>query len=245
MRQSWQISKRAAHLRLEIARVPVALVVGVERGRLLRDEIDLGHAETDGHGESRQAARGARKRGDGDAQSGMRCTLILAALASWRLSSPSASQPSRTREHLREAAGVALLGLRERLEPLGDVVEALVARGLRHAGVHRLVLVRLAGDGRLEVLLGVADGQARRRVADLLEVVEVTVRVAGLAVGRLLEVARDLGVALDVGDLREIEVAPVRLRLAGERLLEVLVRLGSLKRLGHLMVLLGSAVTAP
>src|SRR5580692_6666058 len=51
---------------------------------------------------------------------------------------------SEQREHLREATGVALLGLRQRLEPLGDVVEALVARGLRHAGVHRLVLVGLA-----------------------------------------------------------------------------------------------------
>src|SRR5579859_4406478 len=83
-------------------------------------------------------------------------------------------------EHLREAARVALLGLRERLEPLGDVVEALFAGRLRHAGVHRLVLVRLAGDRGLQVLLGVADGEVRRRIAHLLEVVEVAVRVAGL-----------------------------------------------------------------
>src|SRR5579883_1232374 len=129
-------------------------------------------------------------------------------------------------EHLGEAACVALLGLRQRLEPLGDVVEALFARGLRHARVHGLVLVRLAGDRALQVLLGVADRLARRRVADLLEVVEVAVRVAGLAVGRLLEVAGDLGVALDVGDLREVEVAAVRLRLAGEGLLEVRMGLG-------------------
>ena len=56
----------------------------------------------------------------------------------------------------------------------------------------------------------------------------MTVRVAGLAVGGLLEVAGDLGVALDVGDLCEIEVAAVRLRLAGKRVLEVLMGLRSL-----------------
>src|SRR5580658_2875239 len=96
---------------------------------------------------------------------------------------------AQRREHLLEAARVALLGLRERLEPLGDVVEALFARGLRHARVHVLVLVRLAGDRGLEVLLGVADGQSRRGITDLLEVIEVTVGVPRLSVGSLLEVA--------------------------------------------------------
>ena len=71
-----------------------------------------------------------------------------------------------------------------------------------------------------------------------LQVVEVAVRVAGLAVGGLAEVAGDLGVALDVGDLREVEVAAVRLRLAGERVLQVLVRLRALQVLGHRLILL-------
>src|SRR5262245_17617450 len=45
---------------------------------------------------------------------------------------------------LLEAIGVRALGLCERLEPVGDLGEALFARGLRHAGVHIRVLVRLA-----------------------------------------------------------------------------------------------------
>jgi hypothetical protein len=127
---------------------------------------------------------------------------------------------------------VALLGLGERLEPLGDLVEALLAGGLRHAGVHRLVLVRLAGDGGLEVLGRVADRQARRRVADAGEEVEVAVRVAGLAVRGLLEEARDVGAPLDVSLLCEVQVAAVRLRLACKGVLQVLVGLRSVE-LGH------------
>src|SRR5690606_31079618 len=84
-------------------------------------------------------------------------------------------------EALREPAGVALLGACQRLEPLGDLGEALLAGGLREARVHLGVLVGLAGDRRLEVVLGGTDGLARDRVADLDHEVEVTERVAGLA----------------------------------------------------------------
>ena len=49
--------------------------------------------------------------------------------------------------------------------------------------------------------------------------------VAGLALGGVAEQARDVGVTLDVGDLGEVEVAAVRLRLAGERFLEIRVGL--------------------
>jgi hypothetical protein len=88
---------------------------------------------------------------------------------------------------LREAAGVALLGAGEGLEPVGDLVEAFVAGGLGEARVHLGVLVGLAGDGRLEVVLGVADRLAGGRVADFGEVLEVAVRVAGLALRRRAE----------------------------------------------------------
>src|SRR4051794_32783428 len=47
-------------------------------------------------------------------------------------------------EALGEPAGVALLGTRQRLEPLGDLGEALVAGGLRETGIHLGVLVGLA-----------------------------------------------------------------------------------------------------
>ena len=66
-----------------------------------------------------------------------------------------------------------------------------------------------------------ADRQARRRVADLRQVIEVAVRVAGLALGRRAEHRRDVVLPFDVGLVREIEIAPVRLRFAGERVLQV------------------------
>src|SRR5580765_7467838 len=68
---------------------------------------------------------------------------------------------------LLEAAGVALLRTSQRLEPLGDLDEALLTRGLGEPGVHLRVLVGLAGDGRLEVVLGLADRLPGGRVADL------------------------------------------------------------------------------
>src|SRR5262245_2062764 len=46
--------------------------------------------------------------------------------------------------------------------------------------------------------------------------------MAGLGVGRVLEQAGDVRVALDVGDPRKVQVAPVGLRLPGERLLQIL-----------------------
>src|SRR4051794_19467323 len=84
-------------------------------------------------------------------------------------------------EALLEPPGVALLGACERLEPLGNFFEALVARGLREAGVHLRVLVGLARDRRLQVVGRGADLLARHRVADLGEEVEVAERVARLA----------------------------------------------------------------
>src|SRR5438445_12043755 len=46
-------------------------------------------------------------------------------------------------ERLLEAVGVGALGLGERLEPVGDLVEAFAARGFGHAGIHVGVLVGL------------------------------------------------------------------------------------------------------
>src|SRR5881296_2200486 len=76
-------------------------------------------------------------------------------------------------EALVEPAGVRLFRLGERLEPLGELGKALLARRLGHDRVHLRVLVRLTGDGGLEVLLGLADRLVRHRIADLLQEVEV------------------------------------------------------------------------
>ena len=52
--------------------------------------------------------------------------------------------------------------------------------------------------------------------------------VAGLGLGGVAEEPADLGIALDVGDAGEVEVAAVRLALAGEGVLQVLVGLAAL-----------------
>src|SRR5688572_25784590 len=69
-------------------------------------------------------------------------------------------------ERLLESIRVRPLGLRERLEPVRDLLEALAARSLRHAGVHVGVLVSLARDGRLQVVTRLTDRQTRGRIAD-------------------------------------------------------------------------------
>src|SRR5690242_3786781 len=135
-------------------------------------------------------------------------------------------------EALGEAARVALLGPRQGLEPLGDLVEALVARRLGEARVHLGVLVGLALDGRLQVVRRGADGDAGDGVADLGQVIEVTERVAGLALGDRAEQGGHIGVALHVGLLCEVEVAPVGLALASERFLQVVMGLGAVQ-IGH------------
>src|SRR5690242_6988294 len=79
-------------------------------------------------------------------------------------------------EGLLEAAGMRLLGLGERLEPVGDLLEALLAGRACHAGIHVGVFVGLAGDRRLEVRVGPADRLAGRGIAHLLEELEMPVR---------------------------------------------------------------------
>src|SRR5471032_1940122 len=132
-------------------------------------------------------------------------------------------------EGLLEAAGVALLSLRQRLEPVGDLAEAFFARSAGHARVHVGVLVRLAGNCGLEVVVGWADREASGRIAAHLEELEMTVRVAGFAFGGRAEHDGDIVVAFDVGLLCEVQVTAVGLALAGERCLQVAFGLRSLE----------------
>src|SRR3954470_616022 len=67
-------------------------------------------------------------------------------------------------ESLLETIGVRALGLRERLEPVGDLGEPFFARLLRHARVHVAVFVRFARDRGLEIQLRLADRQTRRGI---------------------------------------------------------------------------------
>src|ERR671919_420380 len=88
---------------------------------------------------------------------------------------------TETVERFLEAVRMAALRLGERLEPVGDLAEALVARLLRHARIHVGVLVRLAGDRRLEILARAPDRQVGGRIAHRLEVLEMPMRMPGLA----------------------------------------------------------------
>src|SRR5439155_10142040 len=112
---------------------------------------------------------------------------------------------------LRETAGVRLLGFGERLEPLGDLLEALAPSGLGEAGVHLGELVRLAFDRGLEVLIGRADRHAGTGITRLLQEVEVTEGVSRLRLRGVSEETADVGIPLDVGTASEVEVAAVRL----------------------------------
>src|SRR2546428_3802102 len=136
-------------------------------------------------------------------------------------------------ETLGEAAGVRLLGLGERLEPLRNLLEALAACGLREARIHLRELVGLALDRRLEVQLRGADRHVGHRVAHLLQEVQVPEGVARLGLRGVAEEPAHVGIALDVRAAREVEVAAVRLRLAGERVLQIAVCLAALQYFRH------------
>src|SRR5580704_3029882 len=122
---------------------------------------------------------------------------------------------SKRVEHLSEAAGMRLPGLGERLEPVGDLVEAFLPSNAGHARIPVGVFVDLAGDRGLQIVAGRADRLAAGGIAHLLEIFEMAVHMPGLALGGGAEHRRHVAVALDVGLLGEIAIAPVRLALGG------------------------------
>src|SRR3981081_1466749 len=131
---------------------------------------------------------------------------------------------------LLEAADMRLAGLGERLEPVGDLVEAFLAGNAGHARIHVGVFVGLAGDRGLEAVAGRTDRLAGRLVAPLIEIFEMAVLVPGLALGGRAEHGGEIVEALNVCLPGETEIAEVRLALAGKRVLQILLGLGSLER---------------
>src|SRR5258708_4392215 len=130
-------------------------------------------------------------------------------------------------EKIAEASCMGFFGFRQRLKPVGYFGEAFFTSRLCHARVHIGVLVSLAMNGRFEIQLGIAERLVSRGVAYLLEVVEMTVRVPGFTFSGVAKVAGDLGISFDIGDLRKVEIPAVSHRLAGECVLQVLVRFAS------------------
>src|SRR5450755_1337404 len=130
---------------------------------------------------------------------------------SWAAGSNVNSVRAQVVEPLLEAACVRFFRARQRLEPLGDLGEPLLARRAREARIHLRVLVRLALDGGLQVRVRVADREARGRVADFLQEIEVAERMAGFGLGGVSEEPSDFRKPLDVRAAREVEIAPIGL----------------------------------
>src|SRR5687768_16473129 len=118
---------------------------------------------------ARKSAR-SRSYSRRSAMSSMRSLVVVVVIGR---ATPRRLQLGEALEALGEAAGVGLLGPGQGLEPLGDLVEALVPSGLGEARVHLGVLVGLARDRRLQVVLGGADRLVGHRVAGSGEEVEV------------------------------------------------------------------------
>ena len=79
------------------------------------------------------------------------------------------------------------------------------------ARVHVGVLVRLTGDRRGQVGGRRAYRQTGCRIAGLLQVFQVPVRMSGLALSGRAEYGRDIVIAFDIGFCREVQVATIRL----------------------------------
>src|SRR6267154_3225881 len=137
---------------------------------------------------------------------------------------------SKRVEHLSEAADRPLSGFGERLEPVGELVDAFLASNAGHARIHVDIFVGLAGDRGLEDVAGRTDRLAGRPVAHFLEIFEMAVRVPGLALGSRAEHGGEIVEALNVDLPGETVIAAVRLALAGKRVLQILLGLGSLER---------------
>src|SRR5438128_714811 len=117
---------------------------------------------------------------------------------------------------------MASLRTNEHLEPLGHLVEALVAGRAGKAWVHLGVL----GDLEFERGLQTSDNRTRlaeaRPLAELREEVEMPERMHRLSLRNRSEQGGDLRLAFDIGLGGEVEEAPVVLALSGERFLQIL-----------------------
>ena len=89
--------------------------------------------------------------------------------------------------------------------------------------------MRLACDGGRQILARVTDGQAGRRVADLLDVLKVAMGVASLTFCGGAEHGRYIVLAFDVCLCSEIQIATIGLGFSGECRLQIVQRFAVLQ----------------
>ena len=140
---------------------------------------------------------------------------------------------------------MGFFGLTQRLEPVGNLVEALLARSAGHTRIHVSVFVGLAGDRRLKVVGGTADRLAGCRITGLRQELEMAKRMARLPLSSRTEHGGDIVVTFDVGLLGEIKIAAIGLGFAGKCGLQIVFCLGPGKRHGVLLNGLGYGPALP
>ena len=151
-------------------------------------------------------------------------SLLIFATSSWRPASGEPQSASVSRPFVNRPAW--LFSARASVSSHSATSSKPSSRAVRaKARVHLGVLVGLTGDGRTEIVSRAADRLARHGVADGLQKVEVTERVAGLSLGDRAKQGSHVRLAFDVGGLREVQVTTVGLALAGERHFQICFRL--------------------
>jgi len=96
-------------------------------------------------------------------------------------------------------------GFGEGFKPLGDLLETLFASRAGHPRIHVRIFVGFASNRGAKVIRSPADRFPGRRVANLLEIFEMAVGMASLALGGRAEYRRYVVVALDIRLLRKIQ----------------------------------------
>ena len=130
-------------------------------------------------------------------------------------------------ERLLEATGMRLLSLGQGFKPVRDFIETFVAGCFRHTRIHVCVFVGFPFDCSFQVVSRIADREPGCRIATIFQILQMPVGMARFTFGGGTENSGYVVVALNVSFLREVEVTAVCLRLARERVFEVLLGLGS------------------
>jgi len=118
---------------------------------------------------------------------------------------------------------VGFFRLGQGLKPFGQFRETFGPRGLRETGIHLGVFVGLALDRRLEILFRGTDGHAGARITDFFQKIQMTKGMSSFGLRSISKKAADIWITLDIRDPREVEIAAIRLRLAGEGMLQIVV----------------------